>query len=54
MYELERLRDTIMVLKTMRFGKGFSRTENEAIENSIKYLENLERFYLEITGEEND
>ena len=36
----------------MIFGKGFSRTEIKALEDSIKYLENLENFYLEITGEE--
>ena len=53
--KLEKLENNIMILETMVFGKGFSRTENEALENSIKYLKELKSIYIWIVkGELND
>lgn len=47
---LEHLENTIMVLKTMNFGNSFGlcRTEKEALESAIIYLDRIKDIYLEI------
>ena len=46
MGNLEKLENTIIVLESMVFGKSFCRTENEALENAIEYLEGLKDIYI--------
>ena len=45
---LESLENTIMVLETMAFGKGFCRTEVEALKSAIIYLNGVKDMYVEI------
>jgi hypothetical protein len=45
---LEHLENTIIVLETMKFGKGFSRTEVEALDSAVVYLDGLKEIYMEI------
>ena len=52
---LERLENTIIVLKTMIFGKGFCKTEIEALKNAIEYLDRVKDVYIEYKkGDNND
>ena len=51
---LEHLENTIIVLETMVFGKGFCRTENEALESAIKYLKGVKDLYTDIKEKNND
>ena len=52
MGNLEKLENTILVLESMVFGKSFCRTENEALEDAIKYLKGLEEIYIWIKEKE--
>ena len=52
MGNLEKLENTIIVLESMAFGKSFCRTENEALEDAIKYLKGLEDIYIWIKERE--
>ena len=52
MGNLEKLENTILVLESLVFGKSFCRTENEALEDAIKYLKGLEEIYIWIKEKE--
>ena len=52
MKELEQLENTIIVLETMVFGKGFSKTEIEALNYSIKSLKEIKDLYMLYKNEE--
>lgn len=45
MTKIEKLDNTIMVLETMVFGKGFSRTEIESLNNAMQYLKDVKSLY---------
>ena len=43
---LDNLENTIIVLETMVFGKGFCRTEILALQYAIEYLTKLKDYYI--------